>query len=181
MDVLEAIKTRRSVREYAPTPIPPEVMQRMHDAIRAAPSACNLQPWHFVFVTEHSLRRRIAKTAKDRLWIADAPVIVVACGLPERAYQCMGGHGNSVEIDVAIALDHLTLAAVAEGLGTCWIGAFDERALRRQLLTSGEARVVAIMTLGYPKSPAANRPLTESERKPAHEIFSEDQYSGPYW
>ena len=118
MDVLEAIRRRRSVRAYSNQPISREVMDRMRQALRSAPSACNYQPWHFVIVSDEELRREIAKAANGQSWMAAAPITVVACGLPGRAYKGMGGHGNSADIDVAIALDHLTLAAVGDGLGT---------------------------------------------------------------
>ena len=84
----------------------------MRQALRSAPSACNYQPWHFVIVSDEELRREIAKAANGQSWMAAAPITVVACGLQGQAYKGMGGHGNSVDIDVAIALDHLTLAAV---------------------------------------------------------------------
>lgn len=179
MNVLEAIKTRRSVRAYSSRPIPGEVMQRMRQALRFAPSACNYQPRHFIFVVEAELRRKLGQLANDRSWIADAPVIIVACGLPEQAYKSMGGYGNSAEIDVAIAIDHLTLAAVADGLGTCWIGAFNEAGVKELLRVPAEAKVVAMTPLGYPASPDINHPLDESERKSFAEIFSTDCYGNP--
>ena len=178
MDVFEAIAMRRSVRAYSPQPIHARVMQRMKQALRSAPSACNLQPWHFVFVTDEDLRQRVAQAANGQLWMAGAPVIVVACGLPEKAYQHMGGHGNSVEVDVAIALDHLTLAAVAEGLGTCWIGAFDETAVNLLLHVPRSVKVVAMTPLGYPATPDLNHPLEENRRKSPGEIFSQERYQG---
>ena len=104
-------------------------------------------------------------------------MIVVACGFPDRAYKGMGGHGNSVDVDVAIALDHLTLAAVAEGLGTCWIGAFDERAVKRLLEIPQEAKVVALTPLGFPESSSLIRPVTKDERKPEGEVFSVNRFS----
>ncbi len=179
MNVLEAIKTRRSVRAYSAKPIPAEVMQRMRQALRFAPSACNYQPWHFIFVVQAGLRRRLGQLADDKLWIADAPVIIVACGFPERAYKGMGGYGNSAEIDVAIAIDHLTLAAVADGLGTCWIGGFNEVGVKKLLRVPAEAKVVAMTALGYPASPDMNHALDESERKSPAEIFSIDRYGNP--
>jgi nitroreductase len=155
------------------------VVERMRRAIREAPSACNYQPWHFVFVTDGRLRREIAAAANGQRWMADAPIIVVACGLPRQAYKSMGGSGNSVDIDVAIALDHLTLAAVADGLGTCWIGAFAEGRIKSLLGIPRSAKVVAMTPLGYPASPELIRPLAESARKPAAEVFSMDRYLGP--
>jgi len=149
MNVLEAITMRRSVRAYSPQPVDALRMQRMKQALRSAPSACNLQPWHFIFVTDADLRQQVAQAANGQAWMAGAPVIVVACGLSEKAYKHMGGHSSSVDVDVAIALDHLTLAAVAERLGTCWIGAFDEAAVKLLLHVPRTVKVVAMTPLGY--------------------------------
>lgn len=179
MDVLEAIRRRRSVRAYSNQPIRREVMDRMRQALRSAPSACNYQPWHFVIVSDEELRREIAKAANGQSWMAAAPITVVACGLPGLAYKGMGGHGNSADIDVAIALDHLTLAAVGDGLGTCWIGAFAEPQIKRLLGVPRSVKVVAMTPLGYPTSANLNRPMEETQRKPAAEVFSTDRYDGP--
>ena len=177
MNVLDAIRTRRSVRSYAAKPIPAEVMERMRQALRLAPSACNIQPRHFIFVTDAALRREVAQAANGQKWMADAPVTVVGCGLPQEAYKRMGGHGNSVDADVAIALDHLTLAAVAEGVGTCWIGAFDEEKVKSLLKIPEEVKVVAMTPLGYPTSSDLNRPIEDGRRKGEPEIFSVNRYS----
>jgi nitroreductase len=179
VDVLEAIMRRRSVRAYADRPIPEEVMRRMSQALRSAPSACNHQPWHFVFISDAALRRQIAEAANGQSFMAVAPITVVACGFPEQAYKTMGGYGNSVDMDVAIALDHLTLAAVAEGLGTCWIGSFREPQVKQLLGVPRAVKVVAMTPLGYPASADLNRPLEEDQRKPAAEICSTDRYRGP--
>jgi nitroreductase len=179
MDVLTAIKNRRSVRQYSAQPIPTGMLERMRQALRFAPSASNFQPWHFIFVTDAGLRRQIAQAAFGQQWMADAPVTVVACGHPEQAYKHMGGVGNSVDVDVAIALDHLTLAAVADGLGTCWIGAFDEQAVKRLLDVPASVKIVAMTPLGYPATPELNRPVPENCRKPPTEIFSADRYGHP--
>ncbi|MBU0637378.1 MAG: nitroreductase family protein [Planctomycetes bacterium] len=176
MEVLEAIKNRRSVRSYATRPIPPDVFARLRQALRYAPSACNYQPWHFVLVTDEQLRGKVAQASAGQHWMADAPVIVAACCLPEQAYPNMGGTVNSGAVDVAIALDHLTLAAVAEGLGTCWIGAFDEGQVKRVLGIPATVRLVALTPLGYPASPDLNHPVDESRRKPQAEIFSSNRY-----
>jgi nitroreductase len=176
MNVLEAIRNRRSVRAYAPRLIPEEVLARCRQALRFAPSACNFQPWRFLFLTDVELRRKIAEAAYDQLWMAEAPITVVGCGLPDHAYKTMGGYGNSADVDVAIALDHLTLAAVAEGLGTCWIGAFDEEQVKRLLGVPDHVKVVAMTPLGYPASPDLNHPIDESERKSETEIFNTDRF-----
>ncbi len=176
MNVLEAIKTRRSVRAYAPRPIPPDVFHRMKQALRFAPSACNLQPWRFILVTDDHLRRQLAMLSHNQLWIAEAPVVVVGCGFPEQAYKTMGGYGNSVEIDLAIALDHLTLAAVAEGLGTCWIGAFDEQQIKNLLHVPPTAKIVAMTPLGYPATANLNIAIDETHRKADSEVFHTNRF-----
>jgi len=178
MDVMKAINTRRSVREYSGRDIPPDSMRRMREALRSAPSACNYQPWHFIFVTEGEMRRRLATASNNQSFMADAPMIVVCCGLPEQAYKSMGGYGNSVDIDVTIALDHLMLAAVGEGLGTCWIGSFRELEVKQLLGIPEDVKVVGMTPLGYPASADRNRPLDDNLRKPESEIFSEQRYRG---
>ncbi len=181
MNVLDAIRTRRSVRSYASDkPIPSDVMQRMLQALRLAPSACNLQPWRFIVVADAALRQELAQAANGQKWMADAPVTVVACGFPEQAYQRMGGYGNSADVDAAIALDHLTLAAVAEGLGTCWIGAFNEAAVKSLLGIPKPVKVVAMTPLGYPSSPELNHPVAPQKRKTESEVFSLDRYDNPF-
>ncbi|HSW46627.1 MAG TPA: nitroreductase family protein [Phycisphaerae bacterium] len=179
MDVLEAIKMRRSVRAYANNPIPPISISRMMKALRYAPSACNYQPWHFIWVQSERMRRGIAAASGKQQWLANAPYIVVACGFPARAYPRMGGYGNSVDIDVAIAIDHLTLAAVAEGLGTCWIGAFNEAAVKQLLGIPPEAKVVAMTPIGYPAQSDLIHFIADSDRKPIKDILSVDAYGGP--
>ncbi len=154
-------------------------MARMREALRMAPSACNLQPWRFILVTREELRGELGRLANDQHWIADAPVIVVACGFPAEAYKFMRGHGNSTDIDVAIALDHLTLAAVADGLGTCWIGAFNEKGAKEMLQIPAHVKVVAMTPLGYPASPELNHPLDSTRRKSQAEIFNTDLFDQP--
>ncbi|UCE61011.1 MAG: nitroreductase family protein [Phycisphaerales bacterium] len=176
MDVLEAIGTRRSVRSYSPRAIPDDVLGRMRQALHFAPSACNFQPWRFIFVTDPTLRRSVAELSNEQLWMADAPVTVVGCGFPEQAFQHMGGYGNSIDVDIAIALDHLSLAAVAEGLGTCWIGAFNEGKIKSLLGIPEKVKVVAMMPMGYPASDDLNAPLDPAQRKPVSEVFRSEKY-----
>ncbi len=176
MDVMEAIRTRRSVRSYRPDPIPPKVLDRMKEALRVAPSACNLQPWTFIFVQDAALRRSLADVCRKQSFLAEAPVIVVGVGHPERAYKKMRGGENSIEVDVTIALDHLTLAAAAEGLGTCWIGAFSEEPVKELLGIPKTARVVAITALGFPADRSLLRPVRDGDRRAASELFRTDRY-----
>ncbi|NLE28281.1 MAG: nitroreductase [Phycisphaerae bacterium] len=176
MNVFEAIKNRRSVRSFSDRAIPAEVLEKMKLAIRYAPSACNFQPWHFIIVTDAKLRGSLAQAANDQLWMAQAPVTMVACGFADQAYKKMGGYDNSIDIDLAIALDHLSLAAVEEGLGTCWIGAFKEEEVKTILNIPNNVKVVGMMPVGYPATANLIRPIDESRRKADSEIFSTNSF-----
>ena len=176
MTVMDAIRSRRSVRSYSPKPVPPAVLDKMLEALRLAPSACNYQPWRFIFVTDEVMRQKLAATAGEQHFIAEAPLLVVGVGLPGNAYKKMGGHGNSVDVDVAIALDHLTLAAVEEGLGTCWIGAFREKDVKALLHIPPEAKVVALTPLGYPASADLIRPVQDGRRKLPQEVIAQERF-----
>ncbi|MBN1437210.1 MAG: nitroreductase family protein [Sedimentisphaerales bacterium] len=176
MDVHQAIRNRRSVRAYDHRTIPADVMQRLKDALRFAPSACNIQPWRFIMVTDPALRQKLPAACKGQTWISQAPLTVVACGYPQDAYKTMGGSDSAIPIDLSIALDHLSLAAVAEGLGTCWIGAFEEQLVKDLLGIPADVKVVALMSVGYPKSPELNCPIDPARRKAEAEIFCHDRY-----
>ena len=177
MDVLEAIRVRRSVRQYDKRPIPDEKLNQVLESLRLAPSACNYQPWRFILVTDEDIKNQLVDAANGQSFIADAPVIVVGCGFEEDAYPRMAGSRSAVEIDVAIALDHLTLAAVEAGLGTCWIGAFSESKVKDILGVPDSVRVVALTPLGYPKSPKLIFPVDESRRKKREEVFSRNKFA----
>ena len=177
MNVLEAIRNRRSVRAYDSRPIPAEVMGRMRDSLRLAPSAKNGQPWKFVIVSDPKMKTALVGAANNQSFIAEAPVIVIGVGFPERAYNRMGGAYNSVDVDIAIALDHLTLAAAAEGLGTCWIGAFDERRVKSLINAPADSKVVALTPLGYPARPGLLEPTGAGRRKPEAEVFVYEKFA----
>jgi nitroreductase len=176
MDVMDAIRRRRSVRAFQGDPIPSEVFERVTDALRLAPSACNYQPWRFILIFDPERRRVLADACHGQMFIADAPVIVCACALPHLAYKKMGGFWNSADVDVAIAVDHLTLAAAAEGLGTCWIGAFDEQQVKEILHIPADAKVIALTPLGYPRDPALLRPVHPEERRARSEVFAAEHW-----
>ena len=176
MDVMEAIRSRRSVREYRGDPIPPEILERVTEALRLAPSACNYQPWRFILILDAALRSEVAEACHRQTFVAEAPVVIAACAIPERAYKRMGETWNSADVDVAIAVDHLTLAAAAEGLGTCWIGAFDEVRVKRLLGIPAQAKIVALTPLGFPRDPSLIRPVRSDERRPRDAVFSIDRW-----
>ena len=161
MDVYEAIRTRQSIRRYKPDPVPDDALNRVLDAMRLAPSAGNKQPWRFIVVKDAATREQLANSTTGQEFIGHAPIIIVACGWEDRAYSKMGGYWNALRVDVSIAFDHLTLAAAAEGLGTCWIGSFVEEAVRRVLGIPEEVTVIALTPVGYPDESPARRTRKE--------------------
>lgn len=153
MNVIDAIKTRKSVRAYLPWPVEDEKLNAVLEAARLAPSASNRQEWRFVIVRELETRKKLAAVAGGQSFVGEAPVVIVACA--ETDGHVMRCGQLSYPIDVAIALDHMSLAAVELGLGSCWIGLFDEKKVKGILHIPDEIRVVELMPLGYPADPQA--------------------------
>jgi nitroreductase len=152
MDVYDAIRTRKSVRAWSDRPVEEDRLERVLSAARLAPSASNRQEWRFVVVSDPDLRRRVGIEAAAQEFVAAAPIVLACCAETDgRVMRC----GQAAyPIDVAIAMDHLTLAAAAEGLGTCWVGSFDEGKVREILGIPPAVRVVQLMPLGYPRDPS---------------------------
>ncbi|MCJ7760026.1 nitroreductase family protein [Candidatus Bathyarchaeota archaeon] len=148
MNVLDAVRTRKSIRRYIDRPVEESKLNAVLEAGRLAPSASNRQEWRFVVVRESGTRKRLAEAAGGQTFVAEAPVVIAACAKTDgRVMRC----GQlSYPIDVAIALDHMTLAAVELGLGTCWIGLFEEKKVKEILGIPEDIRVVELMPLGYP-------------------------------
>jgi nitroreductase len=152
MDIYEAIITRKSVRAFKSDDIPDDVLTRVLDAARYAPSANNFQEWRFVAVHNPETRKKIAAAACRQNFVAMAPVVLICCAETNNHVMTCGQ--LSYPIDIAIAVDHITLCAAAEGLGTCWIGAFYEDEVKKILGIPAEIRVVALLPIGYPKDPS---------------------------
>ena len=169
--LLDIIRTRRSVRKYKSDPIPEEVMERVMEAVRLAPSGKNGQPWKFIIVQDQEMKEKLAVASRGQKFMAGAPVVVAACGFPELSYQRQGNYMTSWTIDVSCAFDHLMLQAHEEGLGTCWIGAFEETEVKALLGVPEEVRVLALTPLGYPDGESRDR-----GRKPMNEIFCYEKY-----
>ena len=152
MDVFEAIAARKSVRSFADRPVGDDELNCVLEAARAAPSARNGQEWRFVVVRDRAMRERVAAEAARQPFIGTAPILLACCACTDgRVMRC----GQAAyPIDVAIAMDHLALAAAALGLGTCWVGSFDEALVKELLGIPPEIRVVQLMPLGWPADPA---------------------------
>jgi nitroreductase len=149
MDVMDAIKQRESVRSYKSTPVEDKKLQLLLEAARLAPSASNRQEWRFIVVKDKETRQKLEVAAANQGFVAEAPVVIAACAQTDNHVMMCGQ--PCYPIDVAIAIDHITLKAVEEDLGTCWIGAFDEKAVQAILRIPPEIRVVSLLTVGYPK------------------------------
>ncbi|MBS7611205.1 nitroreductase family protein [Candidatus Bathyarchaeota archaeon] len=173
MDFYEVIRTRRSIRSYKPDPIPEDVLTRVLEAARIAPSGSNRQPWKFIVVKNEELKRKLAVACYGQMFIGEAPIVIVACG-----YNIHWNRGEymgdlSMLVDVSIAFTHLILAARAEGLGTCWIGSFSNEKVKEILGIPKDVNVVAITPLGYPRDEDFGEP---GPRKPLSEIVSIDKF-----
>jgi nitroreductase len=170
------LKTRRSVRAYADRPIPADLLQKVLQAARLAPSVFNLQPWLFIVVTDPATRTKLAQMAQEQEFVAKAPVVIVCLGKHyDQAYNWMGD--KMFLLDVAIAVDHLTLAARAEGLGTCWIGAFPNDSIKQLLAIPPELDVVALTPLGFPASEELFS--AQTERLPMDQIAFHERFGKP--
>jgi nitroreductase len=170
MRVLEAIKERRSVRSYKDLPVPEEKLTKVLSGARMAPSSGNRQPWKFVVVKEKKRRRALARAASNQPFVQEAPIVIAAVALnPGRPMQC---GVPSYAVDLAIAVDHITLVAAEEGLGTCWIGAFSQDEVRGLLNIPPEHTVVALLPLGYPADTSRSK-----VRKPLEEIVSYETFA----
>jgi len=171
VEVFEAVQKRRSVRAYQPTPVPKEKLLRVLEAGRLAPSAGNIQPWHFIVVTDAEKREKLGE-ARFAKFLKEAPVVIVGCGDQKASPKWF-------VVDVAIAMQNMVLTATSEGLGTCWVGSFDENQVRELLKIPENYRVVALLALGYPrdKFDFTGKVLhLFRRRKPLEKIVSFDEF-----
>lgn len=147
MDIFEVIKKRRSVRSYKTVEIEEDKLSQILQAAQIAPSASNRQEWRFVVVKDKIKRSALCKAARNQLFVREAPVVIACCAQTDNHVMTCGQ--LCYPIDLAIAIDHMTLAAAALDLGTCWIGAFYEDEVKAILEIPSQIRVVALLTLGY--------------------------------
>jgi nitroreductase len=165
MDLLEAIRTRRSIRKYKKEPVPEEMLKQVLEAGRWAPSANNSQPWNFIVLRDEKLRKKIAEVTKYGKFLADAPLGIAVAVDPQVST-------HPVE-DGALATQNMMLAAHALGLGTCWIGSYGsvhEDKVKQILKITGKKRLLSIFALGFPAE------TRESKRKGLKEIVFINAY-----
>jgi len=169
MDVFTAISERRSVRDFLPADIGRDKLLKILEAARLSPSAKNMQDWKFVVVQDAAIRKRLAEAANGQTWVAKASVIAVACGTGTEYVMPCGQYAYT--IDVSIACTHMILAAWELGIASCWLGAFNEAAVKKILQIPDGVRVVAMIPFGYPA-----RPVAAASRKRLEDIVSYDKF-----
>jgi nitroreductase len=165
MELNEAIKKRRSIRAYKAQNVSEEVVEKLIEAASFAPSAGNIRPWRFVVARHPDVKKKLAQAA-DQAFIEEAPVVIVVCANEKRAEMGYGFRGKTLYCiqDTAAATQNIHLTAYSLGLGTCWIGAFNEDQAKKAVNAPEEMRPVAIIPVGYADevpAPRNRRPLSQ--------------------
>lgn len=166
MELFELIRKRHSIRKFDPArPVSKEAVQKILEAGLLAPSSKNSQCWRFFVVREDGLRKRLSLEAGHQLFIADAPVVIVVCADLDTIESSSGERGRSTYAlqDTAAAIENMLLAITDLGLGSCWIGAFDEAKAAKLLELSSSLRPVAMLPIGVPAETPGARPRKKVE------------------
>jgi nitroreductase len=161
MSLIDFILTRRSIRRYEKKDIPEGVLAQILEAGRQAPSAVNKQPIHFIVVKDNEIKKGFSNFLFNR-FINDAPAVMVGCADVNSLMT-----GKWAIVDATIAMQNMVIAAWTLGVGSCWIGAFDEEKVKELLKIPDKWKVVALVTLGYPAEQPKQR-----KKKPVEELFS---------
>jgi nitroreductase len=175
MDVFEAVQKRSSVRAYTDQPVPREKLEKILEAGRLAPSARNVEPWHFVVVTD-SEKRKILSKGRYAKFLTESPVVIVALGDKEAS-------ADWYAIDVALAVENMVLTAQAEGLGTCCVGSFDEKEVHQTVKAPDNFEVLLLLAVGYPKEKldVTGKLLHLARpRKSLSEVASQEEFGKKY-
>ena len=174
MNFLELVKNRRSVRKYINKPVSRDLLDKCLEAARLAPSACNSQPWSFIVVDNIDIKNKIVNDAFSGMYsmnkfTKEAPVLIVVVTERSKYIARLGGYFRGVQyslIDIGIACEHFILQAREEGLGTCWLGWFNENAVKKILNLDKKNKIDAIISVGYPEE----ENVLEKSKKPIEEI-----------
>ena len=167
MEVFKIISERRTIRKYRKEPIPEETLERVLEAGRLAPSAANRQPWYFIVVKDEETKKRLIDACRGQKFVGEAAAVISVLGDPNAS--------RWYRQDPFIAASFMTLEAYEEGLGVCWIGAFEEEKVKQVLNIPENLSVVILLTVGYPDEKPGPRP-----RKSREEIFFLDEYGKAY-
>lgn len=175
METLECMLGRADIRSYRPDPIPDEDVKSLLEAAVQAPSSGNLQNWEFIIVRKYEAKKALADAAMGQGFIAEAPVVIAVCanlGAMAARYGARGRELYSIQ-NTAAATENLMLAAWDRGIGSCWVGAFNENDVKRALNIPEDIRPVAIITMGYTEGPAK-----KPGRRPVEEVMHRELYGG---
>ncbi len=170
MELYDVMRNRYSVRAYRPNDVEEDKLQRILEAARLAPTATNRQGFQLIIIHTEN-RKAELQSIYPQAWFVQAPLIICACGNPADNWVRRQDGKNYMDVDIAIVMDHLILAAASEGLGTCWIGAFDPANARKVLHLPPEVQPIAFTPLGY----AADQPRPK-RRKPLSELVRYEQW-----
>jgi nitroreductase len=172
LSIPREILERRSTRAFSDENVTEESLETLISAACHAPSAGNLQPWEFIIIREQKTRVMLARAAYGQSFIADAPAVIVVCADEERSAYGYGNRGRELYCiqDTAAAIQNILLTAEANGLGTCWVGAFNESKVVELLNIPDKVRPVCILPVGYP----AETPSKGSRRRQSDVIHRED-------
>lgn len=168
-DFLSLVKTRYSCRSYSSRPVERAAVEKVLEACRLAPSACNNQPWHFIVATSEASKSIVCRAASKFKWVEQASLAVVVLGNHNEAWHRGLDGKDATDIDAAITCEHLVLAAHEQGLGTCWICSFDPEVIRQGFNLEPGVEPIAIFPIGYP---AENTQIKEKRRKDMGEIVT---------
>jgi nitroreductase len=169
LSVLGVIKARGSIRSYKDKPIPKQAMLEILEAARMAQSADNRQPWGFVVVTDPVIRKKLVQAAGSQSFVGEAAAVLICLANPEESASV--GPFEGFLIDLAIAIENMALTAWDLGIGSCWIGAYNEEMVKALLGVPKNLRVVSLLTLGYPDE----RPGPKYRKEP-NEIIHYQKY-----
>jgi nitroreductase len=171
MEVLEAIRKRKSIRIYKDTPIPENKLMNILEAGRLAPSVANGQDWKFVVVRDPKRRIQLAEAANEQNQIVLAPVVIAGVATNTSKKMICGIPAHFMNL--AIAIDHMTLAAVDQDLGSCWIGAFSQNKVRKILGITEDCEIVGMITLGFPAEDGTPKIRKSLDEIVCYETFTE--------
>ena len=164
MSVIDVILNRRSIRKYDDKDIPQDVLEAIMEAGRQSPSAANRQPYHFIVVTNSEIKKELPGLVSR--FIKNAPVVIVGCANPKALLT-----GKWAAVDTTIALENMVLAASSLGIGSCWIGAFNEQKVKDKLQIPESWKIVALLSLGYPAENPGPR-----KKKERSDLFSFNKF-----
>jgi nitroreductase len=161
MSLIDFILTRRSIRRYEKKDVPEEVLAQIFETGRQAPSAANKQPIHFVIVKDNEIKKELSKGLFNR-FVKDAPVVIVGCADVNSLLT-----GKWAIVDATISMQNMVIASWTLGVGSCWLGDFDEKQVKELLRVPDKWKVVALVTLGYP-----DEQPKQKKKKSFEEMFS---------